>query len=425
MPLPTPLPPRPRTSHEHVANLMGIPARPFMADNDDELQEIKRKFITYVKALTLSGDDCQGPIDSELPIKRKNALPLTADGYPILPVPWNGSQYKKRELEELFILYVSQHYSMSLLCIIHPHALTEKHCTELATNGKSQSVPYLAISGQVSAFISHQYLPMGFQWRDPRNLHKDVLEGFFAHVVKRQIAHGAELAFRFKGVKGGRGDGVINPAAYPNNPTTLRRRRAKRGPATNPTPDPTTTAASAPDTEVGHSGNTNQATKKQSTKKKPEKSITTLASPVMTSPQPSVPAQPSYVYVNQQQMDFLQNAGIPLSQPVNGPNDGDPEYLVPHDLYARYITGQSVAAHQPTLDVECPIDPILLQEKGTATGNVDVPSQQAHPKPCSSASNPLGRRSRMTADDLAQQEAISANTQGKRQRARKKTTFDK
>ena len=39
-------------------------------------------------------------------------LEMTSDGFPILPTPWNGSQYKIKELEEWFKLYIGQHYSM-------------------------------------------------------------------------------------------------------------------------------------------------------------------------------------------------------------------------------------------------------------------------------------------------------------------------
>ena len=39
-------------------------------------------------------------------------LLIPKDGFPILPTPWKGSQYQKKELEEWFILYVGQHYSM-------------------------------------------------------------------------------------------------------------------------------------------------------------------------------------------------------------------------------------------------------------------------------------------------------------------------
>ena len=90
---------------------------------------------------------------------------------------------------------------------------------ELANNGRSRHIPFKAIADRTSLFISPEYLPAGFKLRDPRNMHKSVIEDFFDHILQRQTAQGPERAFRFKAIKAR--DGSASLAHYPtdvNNP---------------------------------------------------------------------------------------------------------------------------------------------------------------------------------------------------------------
>lgn len=93
-------------SHENVASLMGTPARSFLDTYQNQIMELKRNFMSYVKSLRAAD------IGSRSATVTQTRLQMTDDGFPILPTPWKGSQYKKKELEEWFILYVGQHYSM-------------------------------------------------------------------------------------------------------------------------------------------------------------------------------------------------------------------------------------------------------------------------------------------------------------------------
>ena len=43
--------------------------------------------------------------------------------------------------------------------------------------------------------------------------------------------------------------------------------------------------------------------------------------------------QSNYVQVNQMTMDMLCIAGVTRPQPINGPSDGEPEYLIPQHIY--------------------------------------------------------------------------------------------
>jgi hypothetical protein len=96
-------------SHENVASLMTTPARSFLDTYHDTITELKQNFMSYVKALHASDIAARSATQCDVTPSR---LHLTKDGFPILPTPWKGSQYKKKELEEWFQLYVGQHYSM-------------------------------------------------------------------------------------------------------------------------------------------------------------------------------------------------------------------------------------------------------------------------------------------------------------------------
>lgn len=94
-------------SHENVASLMATPARSFLDTYHDHTTELKRNFMSYVKALRAS--DVAAMQHNTATIQTR--LPMTQDGFPILPTTWKGSQYRKKELEEWFMVYVGQHYS--------------------------------------------------------------------------------------------------------------------------------------------------------------------------------------------------------------------------------------------------------------------------------------------------------------------------
>jgi hypothetical protein len=88
----------------------------------------------------------------------------------------------------------------------------------LANNGHRRHIPFKAIANQTFLFISPEYLPARFEFRDPRNMHKSTIEDFFDHVLQRQTAQGPERAFRFKGIKAG--NGTVAPTHYPDDLNT-------------------------------------------------------------------------------------------------------------------------------------------------------------------------------------------------------------
>jgi hypothetical protein len=82
---------------------MATPARSFIDTYNNEITELKRHFMGYVKALRASDVASRSAAQGD---STQIRLEMTSDGFPILPTPWKGSQYKKKELEEWFKLYV-------------------------------------------------------------------------------------------------------------------------------------------------------------------------------------------------------------------------------------------------------------------------------------------------------------------------------
>src|SRR3979490_2338758 len=81
--------------------------------------------------------------------------------------------------------------------------------------------------------------------------------------------------------------------------------------------------------------------------------------------------------LNQTTMDILRIAGVPQPQPINGPADGEPQYLIPQHFYTRYITHMSRGSDNVN-NTPCPIDPSLLEYNNTMQ-----PQQRSQlPQPC-------------------------------------------
>jgi hypothetical protein len=52
--------------------------------------------------------------------------------------------------------------------------------------------------------------------------------------------------------------------------------------------------------------------------------------------------QANYVQLNQTEMDRLYGVGVLQPDPINGPANGEPQYLVPQDIYAGNINDFSL-----------------------------------------------------------------------------------
>ena len=86
----------------------------------------------------------------------------------------------------------------------------------------------------------------------------------------------------------------------------------------------------------------------------------------------------TYVRVNQVTMnEICTTVGVTQPQAINGPNDGDPEYLIPQDIYMRYMAFAQVgplAIDKPN-DTPFALDPSLMEE------NYCTPRPRPKPRP--------------------------------------------
>jgi hypothetical protein len=85
------------------------------------------------------------------------------------------------------------------------------------------------------------------------------------------------------------------------------------------------------------------------------------------------------VQVNQRTMDILCTAGVTRPQPINGPGDGAPEYLIPRNIYDRCITPM-LPSNENVNNTTCAIDPSLFEDNTTSP---QKRSQRPKPHPLS------------------------------------------
>jgi hypothetical protein len=257
-------------------------------------------------------------------------------------------------------------------------------------------------------------------------MHKSSVENFFEHILQRQTAHGPERAFRFKAVKAS--DGSLYPAEYPSdfNHASRSRRKVKRT-SRRSVPDSEPADSEPADSEPADTepadpamADPDQSSKKsRSTKSKGRRkdsgrrskvqpapdTDTEPADPAMADPdqsskksrsakskgkrkhsgrrstvQPASDTDPmmTYVRVNQMTMnEICTTVGVTQPQAINGPNDGDPEYLIPQDIYMRYMAFAQegpLAIDKPN-DTPFALDPSLMEE------NYCTPRPRPKPRP--------------------------------------------
>jgi hypothetical protein len=182
-------------------------------------------------------------------------------------------------------------------------------------------------------------------------MQKRVIEDFFDHILQRQMAQGPERAFRFKRIK--LHDGSVSPAQYSNdlNSPTPSRWMCKRTGWQNadaaalpdvdsPAPMPAPAPAPVPAPNLNPKGQSKDLAASHNPHSQPRarkaakgKSKTNIPGQRSTAEQAhnlnTSATLSNKVQVNQLMMDILCRAGLAQPQPINGPGDGDPQYLIP------------------------------------------------------------------------------------------------
>lgn len=205
----------------------------------------------------------------------------------------------------------------------------------LASGKKTRQVPYGAMKKDIAAFVPAECLPTGTVISDPRNMNLDDIRNVLQHCYTRQVNVNAESAFRFLVVIGPKRKHVhVNsPGSNGDELNSRKERRKKKGKGkelADPfvgllkiNPDPTTTVG----TEHPLIGSSDQIQSRQ------------------------LPTR--LVRINMGVMVQLKEMGYPVSGPINGPNEGLPEFEVPEEWL------NSLASETPAMpsEVGCAPDP--------------------------------------------------------------------
>jgi hypothetical protein len=98
-------------SFDRIAELMGVPSTTFLDTYQDNVQHMKLSFLKYVKALQSKQRHPALPFGiGNDPDEPKVVLESTGGGYPILPIPLPSQNWKKKDWEDLFTMYMGRHY---------------------------------------------------------------------------------------------------------------------------------------------------------------------------------------------------------------------------------------------------------------------------------------------------------------------------
>jgi hypothetical protein len=174
------------------------------------------------------------------------------------------------------------------------------------------------------AFVKNEYRPPGIKLQDPRNMHLDDIRKVLRHCYNRQAESGPESAFRFALIMGPKKKRLFaNYLETPNIQTNSRKKNKGKGKRQEdllqglfqinqtegtPTPDQDGTE----DTNELVAGPSND----------PSRNV----SETRTS---SVLCHDDLVRVDMGKMLQLKQRGYEVVGPVNGPNEGLPQYEVP------------------------------------------------------------------------------------------------
>lgn len=98
---------------------MGVPASTFLDTYTDDVKKMKLMLLNYMKALRTNRSQPDVPIGTGIGIgeaqhKPKLVLETTTEGYPILPIPLRSQNWNKHDWEDLFMMYIGQHYSKTV-----------------------------------------------------------------------------------------------------------------------------------------------------------------------------------------------------------------------------------------------------------------------------------------------------------------------
>jgi hypothetical protein len=89
---------------------MGVPAAKFVETYRTDVQRMKVSLMNYMKALRTKQSHPALPFGIGK-AAAKLVLQTTPEGYPIIPMPLGSDNWRKRDWEDLFTMYMGRHYS--------------------------------------------------------------------------------------------------------------------------------------------------------------------------------------------------------------------------------------------------------------------------------------------------------------------------
>ena len=96
---------------------MGVPASTFLDTYTDNVKKMRLILLNYMKALRTNHSQPGVPIGigiGKAQHKLKLVLETTTEGYLILPIPLQSQNWNKHDWEDLFMMYIGQHYSKTV-----------------------------------------------------------------------------------------------------------------------------------------------------------------------------------------------------------------------------------------------------------------------------------------------------------------------
>ena len=204
-------------SHDEIASIMNTPVRSFEEIYQGKSKEFKRVVKEYIETVraTNAGAGGDNGADTTLGAGSNNiSIELDNNRFPIAPKIGSDYKFKKKELEQLYRLYITHHYREWLEIIqksFHKNSMT---ITDLACRDPDRQTPFESIAHRNSDFVDPDYLPIGIQLSDPRSMKYEAIIKFFLHIASREASHGVKYAFRFKAILSSRQKGVLRESRY-------------------------------------------------------------------------------------------------------------------------------------------------------------------------------------------------------------------
>jgi hypothetical protein len=344
-----------------MAKHKGSNERRFIDMYESQARDIQRKMFDYIKLLHKP--------EGANRIDRPDLVIRTQNGFPVMPDVMDDVVQKKSEIEDLLRRYLNAQYSK--FCYTISRGLGHNSLTGLASGQRRSHVPFGSLKDSSDDFIDDRYVPEDFIWKDPRNMTKATILRLFEHIRMRQERYGPENAFRFRQYCNGGGMVIAEYGTRANDEKAAdraRKQKASRGRSKKGKGK--ATAAIARNRSEAHTHDPTEAhpQDESSITQSAEHDNNDMIDPALLHNH----EVDQGIIVNDIQMQVLLSHGYPPAIPINGPNDGPPQYQFPTSA----------------LD-------ILNQPPPATNGHPQPPPTNEHPRP-----RPTGRTITNATQDL-------------------------